>query len=172
MKAEEIREIWDAIVFEESDKGDTAWHKVRQRAAAEIARLSEAEILIEYNLAEERGLKRDLALAQLAEMRGAMNHWLDWIERIKANDGFMQLNDEMAAKQMALQALSAAPQMLWSKRGVLCEDPEYPTHESIEVRQSMDGDYLEWPNFEPSADFWNGRKIRLVMLADEVADEG
>jgi hypothetical protein len=90
MMQKKIKEIWDAIVFEESDKGDTAWHRVRERASAEVAKLVEEEIssykaTIEELQADEGHLAEVLAArndmmqknldrkqAQLAEMREAL----------------------------------------------------------------------------------------------------
>jgi len=51
------------------------YHSGYQQALIDVQRLLEAKILIEHNLAEERGLKRDIALARLAEMRDALR-WL------------------------------------------------------------------------------------------------
>jgi len=79
--------------------------------------------------------------------------------------------------KLVKKALAATSGVLWSKHGVLRErqgfrQPDGPIYETIEVRESMDGNYLELPNFDPSADFWDGRKIRLVMLAEKITDEG
>jgi len=71
----EILRVWDAIVFEESDKGGTAWHNVRRRgaieAAATIAEMVEEELSDwheDYMEINQKGLQLEAQLAEMASL--------------------------------------------------------------------------------------------------------
>ena len=89
MNAEQIRQVWDDIVFEECDKTGVAWDAVRIRASEAIAERLVAQRLLLREL--QNHLRFELGLARTPEQHGMA---MRFIERIEETLNGVQLGND------------------------------------------------------------------------------